>query len=653
MTVQSIAKERKLTPRLRIFLREVQAKCDEMENRQFATMYYTAVDRQVRFSDNTLYEFLKQMERVPVDIETFIDSPEFLGATDITLWPEVRKTLIEINREWWTGIDRKNGGKAFNGATLMGATGTAKTTISMISTMYHLYLLDCLKNPQSIYGLPKNTSIVFAIMAANPNVMKKVIYMPMRKYIEQMPYFQKHMLPNKLIESEMYFGEKNIRVVPAGGNEDAILGEAIIGGIVDEINFMNVVLRSKKAEVTSGRAGMYDQAEQVHSTMTRRKRGRFTRPGPMIGIVFASSSTRYKGDFTDKRKALVDRGELKSEYVYNRRQFDVVPKERFVTGTFRFMIGNDVQHDSRVLRDDEKAPNGAWIIDVPREYLEDFLTKPYDAMRDVLGISNNALSPFIKTRHKIAECVEAGTVYGLTSFLERDHVILGEHGMPRVVAEHYCMNPSRPRYVHIDLSRNGDRCGIAMVRFEGMVKVARSSTNKDGSAVTELLPQAVVEMACTITPDANNEIDVAEVRAFVQHLKNKYGYPIRAVTYDNVDSRESIQQWRKSGMRAGQLSVDRGSAPYKQFRDAMYDVRILLPDDDLLTDEILGLEYDEAKDKIDHPVVGSKDCSDAVCGAYCSMLERKSTWSAAAIDDTAYEEAARAEFDSRFDAPRN
>lgn len=641
--MQSIAK---LTPRLRAFLAEAQAAADEMNNRMFAAMYYRAVEDKVLRKDGVLFEFLAQFERTPVDIETFIDSEEFLGATDINIWPEVRQTLIEINREWWTGIDRKRGGKAYNGATLMGATGTAKSTISMISTMYHTYLLSCMKNPQAWYGLPKNTSIVFAIMAAKPHVMKKVIYVPMRKYITQMPYFQKHMMPDKTIESEMLFIEKNIRIVPAGGDEDAILGEAIVGGIVDEINFMNVVLRSKKAEVTSGRAGMYDQAEQVHSTMVRRKRGRFTRSGPMIGIVFASSSTRYKGDFTDKQKAMVDNGTLKSEYVYNRRQFDVVPKERFTTGTFRFMIGNGQQHECRVLRDDETSPEGAWIIEIPREYLDDFIKKPYDAMRDVLGISNNALSPFIKMRHKVSDCIEDGKEYGLTSFLLRDHVILGEHGMPQIKSDHYCMNPSRPRYVHIDLSRNGDRCGIAMVRFEGMREVARSN------GVRELLPVGVVEMACTITPDANNEIDVAEVRAFVKHLKDKYGYPIKAVTYDNVDSRESIQQWRKSGMRAGQLSVDRGDAHYKQFRDAMYDQRVYLPDDELLTTEILELEYDEDKNKIDHPVKGTKDCADAVCGAYCSMLERRSTWSAAAGDDHVHAVSQRRTFDDRFDEPR-
>lgn len=162
-------------------------------------------------------------------------------------------------------------------------------------------------------------------------------------------------------------------------------------------------------------------------------------------------------------------------------------------------------------------------------------------------------------------------------------------------------------------------CGISMLRFEGMREVQRSNGMK------ELLPVATVEMACSILPDVNNEIDVAEVRAFVKHLKTKYGFPIKGVSYDGVDSRESIQAWRKDGLRATMISVDRTSVPYKQFRDAMYDRRVNLLDDEVVLEEILDLEYDEDKDKVDHSVNGSKDVSDAVCGAYHNMLERRTT----------------------------
>ena len=612
-----------------------------IENVNLAEMYREATSRALE-GDKTLFEFLRQLDRIPVAIEEFIDSPEFLGATDMSIWPEVRNALVALNGPWWKGLEAG----AYNEAVLCGATGTGKSSVAIISTLYHVYILSCMKNPQAWYGLPKATSIVFAIMGAKPRVVSKVLYLPMRKLLESMPYFQKYMRPDRLVESEMYFPEKNIRIAQSGGDEDAILGEAIIGGIVDEINFMNIVLRSKKAEVTSGRAGMYDQAEQVFTTMQRRKRGRFTRPGPAIGIVIPSSSTRYKGDFTDKRKKFIAENNLKTAFVYSPRQYDVVPAERFCGRTFRLVIGNEIHHDTRVLKDDEEVPAGAWVENVPVEYLDDFLSKPYDALRDVLGISSNAISPFIKSRHKVYECVEFGEQMALESFLVRDHVILGEHGMPQVKPGHYCFNPSRPRFVHIDLSRNGDRCGIAMLRFDGLQPIAR----KNGSV--EYMPVVAVELACTIEPDVNNEIDVAEVRTWVRQLKDRYGYPIKAVSYDGVDSRESIQAWRKGGMRASMISVDRTSTPYKQLRDALYDRRVAMTDNSILLTELTELEYDDDKDKVDHPVTGSKDLADAVCGAYTSMLERKSTWSGAGHEGELDAQNDRAVFDERFDGPR-
>lgn len=619
------------TRRVQQFLHVVDSRAKEISNQMFGEMYRTAVHNSVT-GDMNLFDFLSSLEHIPVSITEFLDSEEFLGATDLVMWPEVRKAIIEENENWWRGIE----GGAYDTACLMGCTRSGKSTQAMVGFMYHLHILLCLKNPQQWYGLPSATSIVMAVMGAKPAVSKKVIYAPLKKFVERMPWFQKYGLPDKNIDSEMLFVEKNIRLVPVGGNEDAVLGEALIACIIDEINFMNVVQKSKKAEVSTGRSGIYDQAAMVYDTVQRRRRGTFPKRFPQIGLVFASSSTRYKGDFTDKLKAETERFKHTNVYIFNKRQYDVQPASNYCGTTFRLLIGNDIQHDTRILGDDEEVPAGSWIEDVPTEFKQDFERKPYDALRDVMGISSNAISPFIRTRYKIYECAEYGEENQLESFLVKDHVILGQDGMPQVVQGHYCYNAGRPRYVHIDLSRTGDRCGVAMLRFDGMTNVGRAGD------MTESLPICTVEMACSITPDANNEIQIAEVRAFVKSLITKYGYPIKGVSYDGFDSRESIQQWRKDRMPSKELSVDRTSVPYKQFRDALYDRRIALPRDEILIGEILDLEYDTHKDKIDHPMLSSKDVSDAVCGAYSNMLERRSTWAAVSADMA----------DGRFDGDR-
>lgn len=504
---------------------------------------------------------------------------------------------------------------------------TGKTEVSKITTAYHAYILGCLKQPQKVYGLPKSTSIVFPIMAAKPHVTKKVVYQPLRKLIEDIPWFQQHMPMDKQIESEITFPDKNVRIALGGADADSILGEAVIGGIIDEINFMNVVLKSKKAEVTSGRAGVYDQAQNIYEAMTRRKKSRFISQGPMVGIVMVASSTRYSGDFTDKRLKHIAKVGEKGVYVYNKKQYEVAPAERYCGDTFRLLVGNDILSDTRVLKADEEVPDGSMVLDVPIEYREDFLKNPHDSLRDVIGMSTNSVSPFFRRRFKVLECIQSGEEEGLRSFLLKDNVILGVDGMPEVETGHYCLNPSRPRYVHIDLSLTGDRAAIAMLRFDGLKRVEHES------GLVEDLPECSLELAATIEPDSQNEIQIAEIRLWVKMLRDKHGYPIKVVTYDGFQSAESRQQWRKEGMKTGHVSVDRTSVPYKQLRDGINDTRIKMIENEVLTGELFDLEYDTVKDKVDHPVNGGKDLADALCGAYTTLINRRSSWLKASADD--------------------
>jgi hypothetical protein len=168
----------------------------------------------------------------------------------------------------------------------------------------------------------------------------------------------------------------------------------------------------------------------------------------------------------------------------------------------------------------------------------------------------------------------------------------------------------------------------------------------------EKLPECSVELACSIEPDANNEIQIAEVRMWVKQLRDVYGYPIKVVTYDSPLSVESRQQWKKEGAKTGYVSVDRTSVPYKQLRDGFSDGRIKLYNQQVLVDELFGLEYDGDKDKVDHPVNGAKDVADAVCGAYATLLERRSSWRDAAEDDEASASSLRASYEARLDEPR-
>lgn len=609
------------------------------DNKMFADLYIHATEQALYKGNNDFLRFIKQLREPPVSIETFLDSKDFMGATDLKLWPEVRRAIVNSCKNWWKGWDI-----AINEILLCGATGSGKTEISKVCIAYHLHILGCMKKPQRYWGLPEATSIVMTIQAAKPHVTKKVVYLPLRVYIETMPWFQRHMRPNKILEGEMYFDSHNIRVVQGGSDSDAVLGDALIGGVVDEINFMNVVEHSKKAGLGTGRSGNYDQAQAVYDTITRRKKSRFLSQGPNIGIFCIASSTRYKNDFTDRRKEQVERLKDKTVYVYDKAQYEVRPAEKYCGDKFRLLVANEAAMDIRILEDNENV-HGGTILEIPVEYIADFEKDPQGALRDIVGRSVNSINPFFRQQAKILYCVTKGEENGVKSFLHKDNVILGLEGMPIPLTGHYCTNPSKPRYVHIDLSNTGDSCGIAMVRYDGIEWVSRAGGEP------EALPIATVEMAVGVEPDHQNEIDIAEVRAWVAMLRSKYGYPIKVVTYDSWNSMESRQAWKRKGMKTGLVSVDRTSAPYKQLRDAIYDGRLFMYNQPVLIEELFSLEYDEKKDKVDHPVTCGKDIADAVCGAYHTLLTRSSSWVLQAGGSIPGDED-RMELGDRFDTDR-
>lgn len=367
-------------------------------------------------------------------------------------------------------------------------------------------------------------------------------------------------------------------------------------------------------------------------------------PGPQIGCVLCSSSTRYVGDFTDKRKEEIDENDEYWVHIYNLAQYEARPADRYSGEKMTIVVENAAAADIRILEPGEKAHKTADVIDVPIEYKPYFLRDAAGALRDIVGMSVNALKPFIRRRNKVDESLVRGVEKALESFLVKDNVILGLEGMPRVRKGQYCMNPGKPRYVHIDLAVNSDKCGVAMVRFDGFTEVTREN------GVSETLPMATVEMACSIQGNHGEEVDIFEVRSWVKTLKVKYGFPIKAVTYDGWNSLESRQQWKKERMKTGEVSVDRTTVPYMHFRDALYDDRLDLIDNPFFIDEVYSLEFDETKNKIDHPPNGSKDVADAACGAYHTLLKRSETWQG--VNDDEMSEGGRQDFGDRMAGPR-
>jgi hypothetical protein len=337
--------------------------------------------------------------------------------------------------------------------------------------------------------------------------------------------------------------------------------------------------------------------------------------GPRPGVICISAQTRYKGDFTDRRVEQIRKNKEKGVIWFREARYEVMPQEKFCGDKFKILVGTD-EYPTRIIAEQSKnytLPPNAQIKEIPTEYFEDFQRDPEYALREVCGISTNAITPFIAQRQKIYEAVTPWKERELLPWTTQNNYKLNEYsslnekGMPTMLADNIPQD-GKPRFVHVDLSVVQDRCGIAVCHIDGYNTVGE-----------EKLPYFVVDWVVTLEPDSINQVDVAEVRRWIVDLKLKYGVNLARVSYDGFQSVETIQQLRKLGINAFNVSVDKTLEPYENVKSAFYSNRIAIPDNDLLKAEFSALELNlnanGGKGKVDHTPIIGKDACDAVTGA--------------------------------------
>lgn len=572
--------------------------------KRLAAIFKNAAEQALEHANPAYFVHLTRLNKIPVPIDEFVQSKEFLG--DVAeLWPTLMPDLRAMNPDVMLGED------PVNVALLGGSTGTGKTFLGSFTMMYQIYLLTCFDEPQKLYNLSTNTVLAFMLQSVSTTVTKRVIYTPIRANFLAMPYVHKWVKYDKYKEADLVL-EGHIHVIPAQATLQAMLGTAIPGALLDEINFMQVIDQSKQVSGPAGMGGYYDQAEIIARNIERRRKRSFLTKGISIGCIVESSSTRYTGDFLDRRIEEAVNNEETGVLWMRRKQYEVAPQERYAGTKFKVLIGTDT-YPTQVLAEDAVVgrdyPEGAQIEEVPTEYRQEFVRDPEGSQRDIIGIASNAITPFIARREKIVDAVIRGQGIGLKPWVMKQNVELQTDGMPQILEANLPSDRKTPRFVHVDLSRTKDRCGIAITKIMGRQVVGREG------GLQEVLPVFAVEAAITIQPSAMFELDPSEIRQWIMRLVQFYGFNIVSVSYDGFDSRESMLLFRKAGISSDHLSMDTTEEPYTDMRRALYDDRVYMVANDLVQAEFAQLEHNKKKGKVDHPPRGSKDGADAVTGS--------------------------------------
>lgn len=536
----------------------------------------------------------------PVDIVTFVEDPYFLNAKGI-LYPEVIRCLEEMN----------NG--TYVEAVLTGAIGTGKTTIAIFSTAYQLYLLSCYKNPHSMFGLDPSSEIVFIFQSLNAKLAKAVDYERFKAMLEKSPYFHTMFPFNTEIASELKFPNRII-VKPVSGQETAAIGQNVIGGIIDEINFMAVIENSK----ASMDGGTFDQAIALYNSISRRRKSRFMSAGKLPGLLCLVSSKRYPGQFTDRKEAEAQREiELTGKtgiYVYDKKSWEIKPKDAFSGEWFNVYAGSESKKP-RILAPGEGVDVGEehLMITIPEEYRLEFEADIMNALRDIAGVSTLAKHPFIVNTDSIhAASRKGGIIFG------RDVVDFEETRLKIMPRQFY--KPDLPRFVHIDLALSGDSAGICIGTVTGFKEEINAITGTTG-----MMPNIYIDGVLEVKPPKNDEIKFYKIREALYVLK-KMGLNIRWITFDQFQSVDSMQLLKQAGFQVGRQSMDITCAPYDFTKNALYDGRLNMPEHAKLKRELASLEKDTKKNKIDHPPHSSKDLSDALAGVVYGLTMRRELW---------------------------
>lgn len=485
-------------------------------------------------------------------------------------------------------------------AMFTGGIGIGKTTFASIALPYMVHWCLCLKDPQSYFGLLPGSRIAFMQMSTSEKQAKEVLFGDIFARIKHSNWFKGYPFDPKFT-SQIRF-PMDIWIVPGDSRETSFEGYNILGGIIDEID--SHLVTEKK-----------DYAESGYDTIHARITSRFLDRGLLILIGQMKKSTGFASKKYDEFvKDGMDGGCFaKKLSIWESLGWERFTDDKGVRKSFWF----DPRRKVVIPNIQVGFIDPETLLEIPNVYKKDFENNPEKALRDHAGVPPLVGDAFIS----MADRVESAR--------DRWHARydIGESpvgtNLSKPNFKDWFMAPDTlKRVVHIDIaySAQGDALGLAMGHI-------REVTEIDG----EMKPVIVFDCLVRMRPLPGTQIQLADVRQIVYHLKNDRGYRIKKVTLDGFQSTDTLQQLAKKKFQTQYISVDKDILPYHDLREAIYEERVEFPrfmslkkhgdiePVEIAVNELLHL-IEKENGKIDHPEGGSKDVSDAMAGVVTTLM---------------------------------
>ena len=384
--------------------------------------------------------------------------------------------------------------------------------------------------------------------------------------------------------------------------------------LADEVNYSvltNNVEAMKKKQLT------------LITQIDARMRSRFMRGTYLPTLNILCSSKQSEQSFLDSYINNKKKNESKTTLIVDEPQWVVdsrkdSPIHFFVAIGNKFLANELLPLDASKELVDEYKAKGYSIIEVPIGYLEVFQDNLDGALTDIAGIATTSSLKYmsgirwneIKTdKYKnpfSQEVLEIGTSKD-DSLQYQDFFDLNL--IPKEIK-------SKPLYIHLDLSKTGDKTGIS-----GVFAVGKSPKIEGQDSSKEMFYQLGFHVA--IKAPKGYEISFDKHRSFIRWLRAQ-GLKIKSISFDTYQSSMLQQLLQADNFNVKTISVDRldpeskTQLQYAYFKSTVYDRRLIVYKEcSQLTEEVLGLER-ESDGHIQHPengTQGSKDICDSLVGA--------------------------------------
>jgi hypothetical protein len=371
---------------------------------------------------------------------------------------------------------------------------------------------------------------------------------------------------------------------------------------MDEVNFaQGASIDYNKSKIMS-----------TYRSIKRRMQSRFTRNGILAAKLFLVSSKKSEQDFIESYIETV-----KNEptvYIVDEPQWNVKPEGTFSKKRFQVAVGDKKLH-SKVVVDGESLDGlkaqGYKIIDVPLELKRDFERDVDMALMEFAGISTTLVTKFIAYDNLANAYCDTPNPFtnNVLSIGTKDDLQIQDFFLPELIDEKFY---SKPLFIHIDASITGDRTGIAGVWAIGL-REEYQYVEGDYVPMQELVYKHAFSVAIECPSGA--EISLEKNRKFIYYLRYKLGMNIVSVSMDGFQSRDTLQQISQAGFDTQLISLDKTPDGYMYLKASINEKRIAMLEIPELEKELINLEQNNMTGKVDHPVNGRKDQSDAVCGA--------------------------------------